>query len=235
MPNRIEYRDKLPGKQQTIECKGVNTPAQGTPRHVIRTGNQNSASYADRSNYCSLREHKAMSNGSQISLSLPPRLQPGEKVLYFKSILWAATGKSLPSYRVSVFCPPIQEMGLYVTDLRVFLPAWVLRIFRVDWMAWFAEVDKTADRDYIGAVSVGRNRLFGPYLEIITYNPVQHWWRSPKARIRLFMKSPEPVCRLVTEALARTIPGSEPVGPANGSRPFRSEANQKSSAAGSRR
>ena len=94
-------------------------------------------------------------------------------------------------------------MGFYVTDRRVYLPAWVLRIFRVEWMAWFAETDKTAGHDCVQAVSVGRNRLLGPYLELITSNRVQHWWRSPKARIRLFMKSPDPVCRLITEALAQ--------------------------------
>ena len=164
-----------------------------------------------------------------------PRLEPGEKVLYFKSILWAVTGKSLPSYRASFSCPPIQEMGLYVTDRRVFLPGWVLRIFRVEWMAWFAETHKIADRDYVEAVSVGRNRLFGPYLELITCNPVQHWWRSRKARIRLFLKSPEPVCRLITETLAPTNPGSERSGAANESQPIRSQTDRESSAAGSRR
>ena len=158
------------------------------------------------------KERRIMRTESNISLSLSPRLEPGEKVLYFKPIVWVASGSSLPSFRVALSIPPIQEMGLYVTNRRVVLPAWVLRLFRVEWTACFGEVDQAADHDFVERVSVGRNRLFGPYLELITCNPVEHWWRSRKARIRLFMKSPELLCRLISEALGPTTPTSEQPG-----------------------
>jgi len=126
-------------------------------------------------------------------------------------------------------------MGLYITDRRILLPVWVLRIFRVEWMAWYAGRDETLDADYLESVAVGRNAFFGTYLELITWNPVEHWWCSRKARIRLFMRNPEPVCRVITEALAPIIPGSGPDGPTNGSQPIHSKPNQTSPAAGSGR
>jgi hypothetical protein len=142
----------------------------------------------------------------KVSLTLPPRLLAGEKVFHFKPIVWAASGKSLPNYRLSVSLPLIQEMALYVTDRRVLLPCWLLRLVRFEWSAWFAGEDQTADQDRLETVAVGRSAAFGPYLELVTCNPVEHWWRSRKARIRLFMKSPEPVCHLIFEALGATNP-----------------------------
>ena len=144
-----------------------------------------------------------MATELKVSLNLPPRLLAGEKVLHLKPMVWAASGKSVPSYRVSLSLPLIQEMGLYVTDRRVLLPCWLLRLVRLEWSAWFTGEDKTADQDHLETVAVGRSAFLGPYLELITCNPVAHWWRSRKARIRLFMKSPEPVCRLIFEDIRK--------------------------------
>ena len=176
-----------------------------------------------------------MATELKVSLNLPARLLAGERVLYFKPIVWAASARSLPSYRLSFSLPLLQEMGLYITDRRIFLPCWLFRLFRFEWAAWFTWEDHTADQDHLETVAVGRNAFLGPYLEIITCNPVGHWWRGPKARIRLFMKNPEPVCRLISEALRPATPRCEPDGAANGSQPIRSETNSTSSAAGSRR
>jgi hypothetical protein len=151
-----------------------------------------------------------MASELKVSLSLPVRLRAGERVLYFKSIVWAASGKSLPSYRLSLSLPLIQEMGLYITDRRVLLPCWLLRLVRIEWTAWFTGENKTTGEDQLETVAVGRNAFLGPYLELITCNPVDHWWRSRKARIRLFMKNPEPVCRLISEALGPATPRGEP-------------------------
>ena len=126
-----------------------------------------------------------MTTGLKASLKPPPRLLAGERVLYFKPVVWAASGKSLPSYRFSLRLPLIQEMGLYITDRRVVLSCWLLRLVHVEWMAWFGSKDGNADRDQIEEVSVGRNPVLGQYLQLATYDPVKHWWRSRKARIRI--------------------------------------------------
>jgi hypothetical protein len=52
MPTRIRCRDKPPDRQQAIESKGVNTSSARNPKACYTAGNQNSASYADQSNYC---------------------------------------------------------------------------------------------------------------------------------------------------------------------------------------
>jgi hypothetical protein len=129
---------------------------------------------------------------------LSPPLQSGEKNLYFKPIVWAVSAKSLPSYRISVSCPLLLQIGLLVTDRRVVLTCRVLGFFRLDWTAWFAETNSR--EDHLETVSTGCNRLFGPYLELSTRNPVRHWWRSSMARIRVCMKDPESIRRLISEA-----------------------------------
>jgi hypothetical protein len=166
-----------------------------------------------------------MATARKVSLNLPPRLLAGEKMLHFKPMVWAISGKSLPSYRVSLSLPLIQEVGLCVTDRRVLLTCWLLRLIRFEWSAWFTGEDKTADQDHLETIAVGRSAFLGPYLELITSNPVVHWWRSRKARIRLYMKSPELVRPLISEVLGPTTPSSEPDGAANGSKPIRSETN----------
>jgi hypothetical protein len=150
-----------------------------------------------------------MKTESQVSLSLLPRLSAGEKVLHYQPWLWVSSGKSLPSYRVSVSLPLVQEMGLYVTDRRVVLFGWLFRLIRWEWAAWFAGKDERADHDSITEIFVGRSPLLGRYLQIKTYDPVKHWWRSREARIRLFMKDPEPLRRILTEALQGANSGGE--------------------------
>jgi len=115
--------------------------------------------------------------------------------------MWAVSGKSLPSYRISLEVPLLQDISLYVTDQRVLLSGWVLRLLRVDWTGWFAVEDTSGDWDRITEVPVGRKPLFGQYLQLVTHNPVRHWWRSHEARIRLFMRNPEPLCRMLQQRL----------------------------------
>ena len=147
-----------------------------------------------------------MTTGLKVRAGLLPPLQVGESVLYSRPCVWIASGKSFPSYRVTFSLPFIQEMGLYVTNRRVLLPYWLLRLVRLDWAAWFRGNDRAGDQDQIEEVSVGRSLLLGPYLQLTTCNPVGHWWRSRTARIRLYMKEPEPVCNLISERLLSASP-----------------------------
>ena len=150
---------------------------------------------------------RPMKSEPAVSFALLPRFHAVETVLHSQPWLWAVSAKSLPSYRISVGIPLVQDISLYVTDQRVLLSGWVFRLLRGDWAAWFAVEDAAADRDRITAVSVGRAPLFGQYLQVVTHNPVRHWWRSPETRVRLFIKNAEPLCRLL-QAQLRT-PGSE--------------------------
>jgi hypothetical protein len=142
-----------------------------------------------------------MAMGLKIGVGLLPRLLADEKVLHVQPWVRAVSGKSWPSYRVSWSVPLIQEMGLYVTDRRVVLVCWLFRLLRLEWAAWFEVEEEGADQDQIQDVSVGRRSLGGDYLQITTRNPVRHWLRSPEARIRIGVKEPEVVGRLIRSAL----------------------------------
>lgn len=135
------------------------------------------------------------------SLGVPLRPLDTETVLFSHPLLWLVSGKSLPSYRVSLTLPWLQEIGLYVTDQRVVLPYQISGLLKSDWTAWFDSEDEVSDRDQIEAVSTGRHPLLGPYLQLLTYNPAPHWWRSQQGRIRCYMKDPEPVCRVIAETM----------------------------------
>ena len=135
-----------------------------------------------------------------------PPLLIGESVLYFQPHVWVASGKALPSYRVTVSVPFIQEMSLCVTDKRVVFSCRLFRLMRFDWAAWYVTEDSAGDLDRIEEVSIGTSLLLGPYLQMMTSNPVRHWWRSRFARIRIQMKDPEPVCYLISERLGTSSP-----------------------------
>jgi len=148
-----------------------------------------------------------MNSNSPVSFSLVPRFLAGERVLYSQPWLWAVSAKSLPSYRISLGIPLVQDISLYVTDQRVLLCGGLFRLLRVDWAAWFGVEAAGADQDRVTEVSVGRMRLFGHYLQLMTHNAARHWWRSPEARVRLFMRNAEPLCRLLEQQLR--MPGSK--------------------------
>jgi len=150
-----------------------------------------------------------MKTESSVSFHLLPRLLAGERVIHCQSWLWVAPTKSLPSYRVSVSLPLLQEMGCYLTDRRLLLTCWLFRLVRFDWVAWFGRREDGAERDSIKEVSVGRSPILGRYLQIVTCNPVKHWWRSCEGRIRLFMENPEPLNRWLTEALRAAPSGAD--------------------------
>ena len=162
-----------------------------------------------------------MKMGSNFSLNLFPRFLAGERVLHCQPWLWASSGKSLPSYRVSLSFPFVHEMGLCLTDRRVLLSCCLFRLIRVEWTAWLGSRAASADGDSIKEVSVGRSSWLGRYLQLVTYDPVEHWWRSREARIRFFMKNPEPLCRLIAEALEKATSGSEQSAAPNAASPHR--------------
>ncbi len=138
----------------------------------------------------------------ELHLGPAPRLLAGEQVLYFKPVIWMVSGKSLPSYRIAPWLPLIQEMAFYVTNRRVLLPCWLmLRLVRFEWAAWLRREDSVPDQDVVQTAGTGRHPLLGPYLQLITVNPVPHWYRSRQARIRFYMKAPEIPCRLISDLL----------------------------------
>ncbi len=94
-----------------------------------------------------------MKSDPAVSFTLLARFLAGETVLYSQPWLWAVSAKSLPSYRISVGIPLLQEISLCVTDQRVLLSRWICsNCCQVDWAAWLAVEDAAADQDRITEV-----------------------------------------------------------------------------------
>ncbi|UCG47880.1 MAG: hypothetical protein JSU94_20675 [Phycisphaerales bacterium] len=141
--------------------------------------------------------------GMRYKFNVLAGLLPGEKVLFFKPWVWAASNKSLPSYRGFFSLPPLWEAGLYVTDRRVLFVAQLFRLVTQELDQWFEGKNRPGDDEVIKQVRVGKSRLFGPYVEIVSDDPVKRWYRSRRARLRFFMKQAESVCSTISEAMAK--------------------------------
>jgi hypothetical protein len=140
--------------------------------------------------------------GVPVSCNVLPSLLPGEKVLFFKKWVWIASGKSRPTYRCWASVPPLMEHGLYVTDRRVLHVFHFFRIIKQETSQWFEGKQEPGDNELVKDVSCGKSMLLGPYLDIVSENLlVKRWYRSPKVRIRLFMKKPESVQLIIAGAM----------------------------------
>jgi hypothetical protein len=72
---------------------------------------------------------------------------------------------------------------------------------------WFEGKGEPGDNEFIKEIRVGKNWLFGPYLEVVSESSVRQWYRSRRLRVRCFMRNPEPAYRIITEAMTKA-PGT---------------------------
>jgi hypothetical protein len=139
----------------------------------------------------------------RFKLSMFPPLLPGEKVLLFREWLWLGSVKSLPTYRVWFFPPPLFEEGLYVTDRRLLHVFHFVRVLTQEFSQWFEGKAERGEDELLKDLSIGRSRLLGPYLDVVSESPVKRWYRSRRLRLRLFMRNAEPLCRIISEAMTQ--------------------------------
>jgi hypothetical protein len=140
--------------------------------------------------------------GLRQDFNLLPKLLPGEKVLFVKRWVWAASSRSFPGYRLDFSLPPLEECGLFVTDRRVLCHYLILRLMVTEFSQWFEGKAEPGDREVLKEVSVGRSRLFVPYLELISKDPARHWYRSRRMCLHIFTREAEAICRVVSDAMA---------------------------------
>ena len=140
--------------------------------------------------------------GVRYSLSLFPSFVHDEQVLVPVKRVWFASFKSLPSYRVTPCVPVLCDCGLCITNRRVLLVGHVLRCFATEVSQWFGGRGERGDDEAITEVRVGRNRVWGAYLETVSEDPRKRWYRSARLRMRLYVTDPEPVCQAIAEIMA---------------------------------
>ncbi len=76
------------------------------------------------------------------------------------------------------------------------------RLLTTEFSQWFEGVAESEDEEFVRDVSVGRHRVLGPYLEVVSHNPVKPWYRSHDIRLRFFMRHPEGALEAIREAMA---------------------------------
>ncbi len=130
-----------------------------------------------------------------------PELLPGERVLRMKDWIWASSFKSLPTYRVFVSVPPLLEAGLYVTERRILIVAYVLRLLVEEVSYWFPGKAEGSDRELVKAARIQHGHMLGSYLEIISEDAKRHWYRSRELRTRIFTRQAEGLHGVILTAL----------------------------------
>ena len=141
--------------------------------------------------------------GIRTSFSVLPAFLAGEKVLLGKKWICLGSGLSRPSYRWWFSLPPLLEHSLYVTDRRVLHVFHMVRLLRQEFSQWFEQADAASSDDVITDVTTGKSRLLGPYLDIVSETRVKTWYRSDQARLRLFMRDPDAIGDIVSEAMGQ--------------------------------
>jgi hypothetical protein len=96
--------------------------------------------------------------------------------------------------------PPILDQGFLVTDRRILHTFFIFRLLSQEFEQRL-DGNKEKDTEIIKEVRVGRHWLCGPYLEIVSESTKKLWYRSRKARIRLYMRKAESACKIITEAM----------------------------------
>ncbi len=136
--------------------------------------------------------------GIRTSFNLLPLLRHEEKVLFLKRWVPIGSVKSLPTYRWWVSLPPFVEHGLYVTNRRILHVFIIFRLLKQEHSQWFHGKQEPEDEELFKEAEVGRSLLLGPYVDVVSENVVKRWWRSRRCRLRLFMRDPESVYKVIS-------------------------------------
>jgi serine/threonine protein kinase len=134
-----------------------------------------------------------------------PNLLSGERVLHFQRRVGVTLWKSLPNYRLNVSWPPLSEIGFYVTDRRMIVVTYVLRLVTHEFSIWFPATAPGASSELLKRLSTGQSRWFGSYLELISEHPQACWYRTHELRLRLYLRKPEFLAHTIAAASSQSV------------------------------
>ncbi|HWI57733.1 MAG TPA: serine/threonine-protein kinase, partial [Bacillota bacterium] len=162
----------------------------------------------------------------QFKTSYLPELLPGERVVHFKRRLWAIFNKSWPTYRLFFSLPPLWEAGMYITDRRILLISHFFGLLVQEFSLWFPGKARDGGVELLKEVSTGKSDWFGTFLQLDSEAPREHWYRSRKLMLRIYLRDPEGLRQEILKASSGasptggTPPAGEPDPPANAPAPF---------------
>src|ERR1051326_6070796 len=145
-------------------------------------------------------EQTPVGRAGVLSLSPFPKLLPGERVVDFRGCIWRLSGKSVPSYRLFFSLPPLWRAALHVTDRRLVVVANAFWLINQEFSVWFREDAQTRNHEFLKDASAGKNS-FGSYVEVISENKSARWYRSRRARTRIYARDSELLVKTVLGAV----------------------------------
>jgi hypothetical protein len=146
--------------------------------------------------------------GVRFKFNVLPSLLAGEQVLFLRGWVRVGSVKAPPTYRWWCSLPPLLEHGPYVTDRRVLHVFHIFRLLTEEFSQWFEGRQGPGDDESVKDVTVGSSLLLGPYVDVVSESLVKRWYRSRRLRMRLFMRDPESVCQIISQAMARSREGT---------------------------
>ena len=135
-------------------------------------------------------------------------LLPGEEILHFVPSLGLTTMKALPTYRIFFPIPLFLRASVHITDRRIIIVTYLFGLVIDKFSSWYPGRAPEGDFEIIESASVGKMRLSGPYLEVISFNDKRPWYYrclcAGHLRLRFYMKNPEPLYEYM-QAMANAI------------------------------
>ncbi|MCX7000556.1 MAG: hypothetical protein NT106_09735 [Candidatus Sumerlaeota bacterium] len=132
-------------------------------------------------------------------------LEPGENVLHSVPSVGFISSKALPTYRLFFPIPPLMKASLIITDRRVIIVSYLFGFVIQKFSSWYPERSPEGELEIIESVSLGKMRLIGPYLEVVSFNDNRPWYYrylcAARVRLRFYMKNPEPLYETLSSQL----------------------------------
>jgi hypothetical protein len=140
-----------------------------------------------------------------LKVCLNPDLLDGEHILHVVPSVGFVSCKALPTYRLFFPVPLLCKAALYVTDRRTLVVTRMFGLVVQQFGSWYPGREPQGDGELVVSASVGRMRVLGPYLEVVSSNERRpycpRWLCARDVRMRFFMREPEPLCDAVREHL----------------------------------
>lgn len=97
------------------------------------------------------------------------------------------------------------KASLIITDRRIIIVSYLFGFVIQEFSSWYPGRNPEGKLEIIESASVGKMRLIGQYLEVVSYNDNRPWYYrylcAARVRLRFYMKNPEPLYESMSSVL----------------------------------